>query len=486
MLEAKGLTVRYGNRTKPAVSDVSFKLEPGEFILLAGDSASGKSTLMQTVCGFIPHIVPAHVTGTVEIEGNRLDDPISIARVVSMVQQDPETQFCTDTVEEEVAFGLENFRYEPDKMKERIDDSLRSVNALHIKDRELSTLSGGEQQKVAIASMLALTPKVLILDEPTSSLDPRSVEEVIAAVKAMRNRGPITTVVVEHRLGGFLDIASRIMVMENGRLVSDDQRGSPGFERISEVARAPLDLPRPTRRKGVALSAQGLCYQIGGKKILDEVSFAIEAGSVVALMGENGAGKTTLLRLFMGLIRPSAGTIQVFDHAMGNGEWTEPWALAKDIGLVFQNPDHQIFETSIEREIQFASANFGVSLDTANHAIRSFEDVEKVSREVHPRCLSIGQRRRVNILSSSSHKPRLLLLDEPFIGQDRTNALKIAELLAGLQRQGMTIVIVTHDPDFARTFCTDALLLRAGKLVAAGEPSEVIHGRESSLFRRCD
>jgi energy-coupling factor transporter ATP-binding protein EcfA2 len=486
MLEAKGLTVKYGSRTKPAVADVSFRLEPNEFVLLAGDSASGKSTLMQTVCGFIPHIVPAKVSGTVEMDGKKVDDPISIARVVGMVQQDPETQFCTDVVEDEVAFGLENFGYEPGIMRKRIEESLRSVDALHLKDRKLSTLSGGEKQKVAIASMLALEPKILILDEPTSSLDPRSVKDVISAVKALRDRGQMTTVVVEHRLSGFLDIAIRIMVMENGRLVSDDQRGSPRFERISETARLTLELPRPTRRNGVVLSARGLCYQVGAKKILDGVSFAIEEGSVVAVMGENGAGKTTLLRLIMGLIRPSAGAIQVFDHANGNGKWTEPWTLAKDIGLVFQNPDHQIFESSIEKEIQFASANFGASLDAANRAVRSFEDAELVAKEGHPHCLSIGQRRRVNILSSSSHEPRLLLLDEPLIGQDRTNTVKIAELLEGLQRRGMTIVVVTHDPDFARAFCTDALLLGAGKLVAAGQSSEVIRREDVDLFRRCD
>jgi energy-coupling factor transporter ATP-binding protein EcfA2 len=484
MLETSGLTIRYGNRSKPAVSQVSLKLDPGEFTLLTGDSASGKSTLMQAICGFIPNIVPAEVSGTVRIGGKSYDDPIAIARVACMVQQDPETQFCTETVEEEIAFGPENFRYPPEKIRKTIDDSLRAVNALHLKDRKLSTLSGGEKQKIAIASMLALEPNLLILDEPTSSLDPKSVNEVIEAIKALRERADITTIVVEHRLGGFLDVASRIIHMSEGRIVSNDLRGTPGFEDIRRAVSSPIEFPQVRRRQGTMLTVTGLSYEISGKKILDDVTFEIEEGSVVALMGENGAGKTTLLRHIVGLVKPQRGAIEVFDHSMGNGHVSDPWVLAKDVGLVFQNPNHQIFESSVEKELQFASINFGLPLDEANRAVLSFEESEHVSRHVHPHCLSIGQKRRVNILSSSSHGPKLILLDEPFIGQDRMNTTKIAGLLADLQREGRTIIVVTHDEAFARTFCTDVLVLKGGRLLAAGDASAVIRDQQERLFER--
>lgn len=482
MLEVQGLSVRYENRSKPAVDDVSFRISPGEFVLLMGGSASGKSTVMQAVCGFIPEIVHAEKKGTVRIDGQEFGDATSASRVACMVQQDPETQFCTEIVEDEVAFGPENFRMPRAEIREAVDGALASVGASHLLERRLSTLSGGEKQKVAIASMLAVGPRLLILDEPTSNLDPRSVREVVAAIDSLRRSKKMTIVVVEHRPGQFIELASRVMVMERGRLVMDQEKGSPGFSELALGPAARPFVPTGPRSDAKVVSVEGLGCRIGGVTILDDVTFEVAERSIVALMGENGAGKTTLLRLLTGLLEPQSGSIRLLGHEFGAGRRAEPWAIGRDVGLVFQNPNHQIFERTVEKEIMFAAENFGTPRQEAAEAVRRFEAVEAVRGFVHPHCLSFGQKRRVNIASASSHGPRLVLLDEPFAGQDAANAAAIRDMIGGLRTAGKTAIVVTHDVDFAREACTDVLFMRSGRVVRSGPVADVPERAWDDLF----
>ena len=482
MLDVEGLTIRYENRSKPAVDSLTFRISPGEFVLLMGGSASGKSTAMQAVCGFIPEIINAEMAGTVRMDGRVFPDATSASRVVCMVQQDPETQFCTEMVEDEVAFGPENFNMPRDEIRAAVDGALASVGASHLVDRRLSTLSGGEKQKVAIASMLAVGPKLMILDEPTSNLDPRSVREVVAAIDSLRLERKMTIVVVEHRPGQFLDLASRIMVMERGRLVEDRVRGPSGFGGLVRRPSGNHLNPSPGPGGAAVVSAKGLGLEIGGARILDDVTFDVRGQSIVALMGENGAGKTTLLKALTGLLHPQSGSVSVLGHELGPGSRAEPWALGRDVGFVFQNPNHQIFERTVEREILFASSNYGTPTDEALEAIARFETAEVVRRFVHPHCLSFGQKRRVNIASASSHGPRLVLLDEPFAGQDSANAAAIRDMVSGLRAIGKTAVVVTHDIDFARECCTDVLFMKKGRITRSAPASAVQDGEWDRLF----
>ncbi len=464
------LNVRYENRTRNAISDVTFRIEKGEFVLLTGPSACGKSTLMQAVCGFIPWIVPAEISGSIAIDGVRYDDPAAIAGLACMVQQDPETQFCTETVEDEVAFGPENFRLPPARIRDLVDKALFSVGASDLVDRRLSTLSGGEKQKVAIAAVLAVEPKLLILDEPTSNLDPRSAAIVASAIDRLRQMKETTAVLIDHRLKGFMHMATRVLFIESGRLKADCR---PGDSRIEELLR---DKSTPPSRKGVQepsdvlLSIMNLSYEIDGNRILDDVHLSVRKGDVVAIMGPNGSGKTTLLRHIMGLIEPQEGRIDGLGHSIVPGKPVGPWLLGKEIGTVFQNPDHQIFEDTIEREVRFASTNFSVPIDGAERAVKEFERSEGVFRHMHPHCLSFGQKRRLNIISSASHGPQLLLLDEPFTGQDPENARRLLAMISDMREQGRTVVVITHDAEFAKSFCTSAVMLSEGRVVASGPP----------------
>lgn len=473
MLEVSALNVRYENRARRAVSDVTFRIEKGEFVLLTGPSACGKSTLMQAVCGFIPWIVPAEVSGSIAIDGVRYDDPAAISGVACMVQQDPETQFCTETVEDEVAFGPENFRLPPAKIRESVDKALFSVGASDLVDRRLSTLSGGEKQKVAIAAVLAVEPKLLILDEPTSNLDPRSAAVVASAIDRLRQMNETTAVLIDHRLKGFMHMATRVLLMESGGLTADCRPGDPRIEALLRGAGTPPIRSTSQDPSDVLLSIQGLSYEIDGNKILDDVHLSVRKGDVTAIMGPNGSGKTTLLRHIMGLVEPQKGSIDVLGHSIGPGRPVGPWLLGKDIGIVFQNPDHQIFEDTIEREVRFASKNFGVSTDGADGAVKEFERSEGVYKHVHPHCLSFGQKRRLNIISSASHGPRLLLMDEPFTGQDPENTRRLLEMISGMREQGRTVVVVTHDEEFARSSCTDVVMLSEGRVVASGPPESL-------------
>jgi len=320
--------------------------------------------------------------------------------------------------------------------------------------------------------MLAVRPRLLILDEPTSNLDPRSVREVVSTVDGLRKREEMTIVVVEHRPGQFIDLASRVMVMERGRLVTDRTRGSSGFsDLVPEPPKAVMaDI---SANDGEAVSVTGLRFSIGTANIIDDVGFVVPQGSVTALMGENGAGKTTLLRLLTGLLRPEAGTMRILEHEIGPGAKTEPWVIGRDVGLVFQNPNHQIFEKTVEKEILFASDNYGVRMDEALDAVGSFETMEGVKRFVHPHCLSFGQKRRVNIASASSHGPRLVLMDEPFAGQDAANASRIRDVICGLRASGRTVIVVTHDIDFARTTSTHIVFMKRGRITRTGATCDV-------------
>jgi len=473
MLEVADLCVRYENRSKQAVSSVSFSIGKGEFVLLTGPSACGKSTLMQAVCGFIPWIVPAEVSGSIAIDGIRYTDPSAIAGVACMVQQDPETQFCTETVEDEVAFGPENLKFPPARLREAVDSSLLSVGASHLIDRKLSTLSGGEKQKVAIASVLAVEPKLLILDEPTANLDPRSAAAVTAAIERLRRSRETTAVLIDHRLKDFAHMATRALVMESGGLKANITPDDGRFQQLVKPWPAPIRRTSGEEAREVIVSVEDLSYRLDGRTILDNVNLTVHIGDVVALMGPNGSGKTTLLRHLIGLIEPQTGRIDAAGHSVVPGRPTEPWTLGRDIGVVFQNPDHQIFEDSIEREVRFASTNFKVPFEEADKAISGFEHSEGVFKHVHPHCLSFGQKRRLNMISSASHGPRLLLMDEPFTGQDPENTRKLFQMIASMQEQGRTIIIVNHDTGFAKSFCTQVVMLHEGRVIASGAPEHI-------------
>ncbi len=476
VVEVRGLDVKYPSREQYSIKDISFSIDKGEFVWLAGDSASGKSTLMNCLCGFIPNIIPAEVNGTIIVNTKKDLNTLQLARHISMVHQDPESQFCTECVEDEIAFGLENRRVSRRKINKRIETTLKDLNCSELRHRKLHTLSGGEKQKVAIASMLVLNPRVLILDEPTSNLDPVSMEEVLKAIKNVRRKSKeLTLILAEHRIGGLVDHVDRVLRLQNGKLKEDIEK----FQRLGRKERREFSVyfypkyKREIKQSCSVLKIEKLNYTVDDKNILDGINIEIYKGEIIALMGRNGSGKTTLIKHISGLLEVQEGNIKVFNKNMNSYKEIPPWKLGKYIGYVFQNPNHQIFENTVKTEMMFGPKNFGKGAKTAIRRLKDITKEKGINEDTHPHNLSFGQKRRLNIYSSSLHGPEIIIIDEPFSGQDHKNALLMADIMNRFWLSGKTLIIVTHSLDFAKKFCTRALVLSKGSIVYDEEPQRL-------------
>ena len=464
MIKVRDLSFRFEGSQRHALQGVNLDIHPGEFIVVTGPSGCGKSTLALALGGYLFRQYAGESTGTVRVHGLETGEAeiFDVAEIVGLVQQNPEAQFCTLTVADEVAFGLENRRLPRAKIQERLEWALEIVGALHLVDRPLATLSGGEKQKVAIAAMMAAKPQVLIFDEPTSNLDPPATAEIFGVIQHIREKAGITVIVIEHKVGYLKPFHPRLLVMEEGRLVQDskDLGAYPSY-RADTLPYAQVSSRLQDNR---TVHVENLSLGYGDGRVLDGVSLDLHAGELVALMGDNGSGKTTLLRCLMGLLHPQEGVVQVLGQDIHQAPVS---SLARDIGFIFQNPDHQIFAESVWEEAVFAPRNFNL-LDDEIKA-RAVHLLRKCGldsyREDHPFRLSYGEKRRLNLASILSYEPRLILVDEILIGQDIRNATFIMNLLKEQARRGSTVVNVTHDPETAHRYSDRIIFLRQGRVL---------------------
>ena len=477
ILDVKGLGVKYPSRDRYSIKDISFSIDKGDFVWIAGDSASGKSTLLNCISGFIPHIIPADIEGKILFDGEEKPSARDLARDVCMVHQDPEAQFCTEIVEDEIAFGLENFKVPRKEIDRKIDSTLKQLNCSGLRFRKLHTLSGGEKQKIAIASMLVLDPSVLILDEPTANLDALSMEEVLDAVKQVRKENKdLTILLAEHRISELLDHVDSMVKLNEGE-ISKNVDDFHTFDKEKKEELIDYSYPAYKReevsKKRSVISIDGLCYSVDGEEILKDINADIKQGEIIALMGRNGSGKTTLIKHISGMFEVQEGKIRVLDKVMNRKNKIPPYKLGENIGFVFQNPNHQIFENTIKAEMMFGPKNFEKGKVDAEKNLEKMTKEEDLGEKTHPHTLSFGQKRRLNVYSSSNHEPEIIMIDEPFSGQDHKNALTIADILDDFWKDGRTLIIVTHDLDFAKRFCTRALVMKEGKIVYDGRPEKL-------------
>jgi len=462
MIKVRDLSFRFQGSDRYALRGVNLDIAPGEFVVITGPSGCGKSTLALALGGYLFRQHAGEATGTVLVDGldTRTAEIYDVAEVVGLVQQNPEAQFCTLTVADEVAFGLENRCLPGEEIVRRMNWALSIVGAQHLRDRSLATLSGGEKQKVAIAAMMAAKPQVLIFDEPTSNLDPPATAEVFKVIEHIRRKADITVIVIEHKTGYLRPFNPRFLLMEEGRIIGE---GAPS------VPPSPSDThqgdPGDSGKLGeTVVSVRGLTFAYGDAPVLHDVTLDLKAGQFVAVMGDNGSGKTTLLRCLLGLLHPPAGQVTVLGRDPNHTPVSE---LARQAGFVFQNPDHQLFADSVWAEATFALRNFDL-LDTASE-VRATALLDQCGllpyRDVHPYRLSYGERRRLNLVSILSHNPRLVLLDEVLIGQDPGNAAFIMNLLKAQTRRGSTVLSVTHDPETTRRYADRVIFLNSGHVI---------------------
>lgn len=459
----------YSGNDQPALREIDLQIEEGEFALLTGPSGCGKTTLALALAGFLFSQFGGEFSGKVEVFGrNPASEPIyDIADLVGLVQQNPENQFCTLMVEEEIAFGLENRQICRDEIEGRLTWALDAVGCSHLRDRSLRSLSGGEKQKIALASILAAKPRVVIFDEPTSSLDPPATREIFDIILDLQQHENLTVLVIEHELDFIRRAEPRVIHMAAGRISNQDARRSGEVKVENPLPPSSGQLP--------ILEVDNLTTGYPGKPVLKGLDMRLFPGELVSMLGDNGSGKSTLLLSLLKMQLPESGSIRFNGVDLGE---VEPASLGRDIGLVFQNPDHQIFSQSVWEEAVLGPKNYQLHPGEYEDWTRSLLAQAGLSARIeeHPYRLSYGEKRRLNLISILSYRPRLLLLDEIFIGQDQGNAEFLMGLLVDYVREGNTVLLVNHNPVYYPLISTRLVFLRNGVLVV-DDPLEIGLGK---------
>jgi len=463
---------RYAGAPGPALQTIDLQVRPGELVVITGPSGSGKSTLALAMCGLLIGRQAGQHSGRISVAGHDVaTTPLhTLAEIIGLVQQNPQAQFATLTVTDELAFGLENRCWSPLQIRAAIADAAAQLGIGHLGTRRLDQLSGGEQQRVAIASLLAGTPRVLVLDEPTAGLDAQAAQSLFHTLAGLCARTGLTVVIIEHKLALLRPLRPRLIELEAGRVVSDQQSlevpsGSPNAVGGDGD---PADGPRPQALPGKPLiEVSNLTVERAGRRVLRDLDLVVRSGEVVALLGPNGGGKTTLLHTLMGLLPAAGGCIRLCGRKVTSGQVSR---LADIVGLVFQNAEHQLVADTVWDEIRFASRVLRLAPQTVDaYARRLLVEVGLAGRECdHPYRLSWGQKRRLNLVSVLLHQPRVLLLDEPFAGQDRDHAGLLAGVLrrvtAGEEGRRGVCLLVTHDARVVRHVCTRVVFLVDGRI----------------------
>jgi energy-coupling factor transporter ATP-binding protein EcfA2 len=423
------LTYTYPGAPEPAVSDLSLELEPGEIVALFGPSGSGKSTLLRALAGLVPHFHGGRFSGRVVVNGHdtRTARPAEIAGRVATVFQDPEDQVVMSLVRNEVAFGLENLSVQPGAIWPRVEDALDSVGIGHLAERRTVELSGGELQRVCLAAALALEPTLLLLDEPTSQLDPDGADDFLSCVERLG----CAVVLSEHRTGRALELADRLLFLEKGRILCDE----PVAEGLAWLAaNRPAYLPpEDVEPREDSDSRDPLCrvddasFSYGKRAALHGVDLEIGRGEVVVLAGPNGSGKTTLAKLAAGLLQPDGGSVTRSGRA----------------GYLSQDPGRYLVRDHVLEEVALA---VGGDRERARRALDLVELGWASGR--HPRDLSSGERERLGLAAVAVAEPDLLILDEPTRGIDPVRKAEIAAWLAEYAAAGRGVLVATHDRAF--------------------------------------
>ena len=474
-IEARGWGLRHPGRRAWALRGVDLVVEPGERVLLLGPSGAGKSTLLTALAGLVDPRGGAETEGTLLVDGL---DPRRARGRTGLLFQDPESQLVMGRAGDEVAFGLENRCVPTEAIWPRVDAALAAVEFPYDRDRPTHALSGGEQQRLALAGTLALRPGLLLLDEPTANLDPDGAAGVREVLDRVLERVGATLVLVEHRVDEAVSLVDRVVVLEAGGGVVADGRPREVFrEHGSALAAAgvwvpdhpPPPPPRRTRGTPAALVlAERVAYRYPGERAdaVSGVDLQLRSGEALAITGPNGSGKSTLALLLAGLLAPRVGSV-LATEALSAGHGHEPIAtwraheLVQRIGTVFQDPEHQFLTASVRDELLLGPRRAGASEPVARH--RADELLERLHlaslAQANPFTLSGGEKRRLSVATALATAPALLVLDEPTFGQDRRTWSELLQLLAALRDDGRGIGFVTHDRAFAAALADRTLTL---------------------------
>lgn len=521
------LTYTYpGQDDESALKEVNLQVQKGEYLVVMGPNGAGKSTLCMMLNGVIPNVLGGKMKGRVDIMGldTRRHHVYEMAQNVGMVLQDPEAQLFTSNVRSEVAFAAENLGVPREDMADRIEWTLDVVRLQDFVKRPPSQLSGGQKQRLAIAASLVMRPSILVLDEPTSQLDPIGSDEVFSVLRDLNQNLGITVIVSTHKSEYAAEYADRILVLNQGQIVA---QGSPSyvFSQVELLDRIFVHVPAVTRvefgfrdefdkdhlavvlddatanlsrlleDRGVAgenevpppplvsklcepddpvVVLNDISFQYPGtdRKALDGISISVGKGEFVGIVGQNGAGKTTLVKHIIGLLKADEGEVIVGGKNLHEEDVEE---MAETVGLVLQNPDSQLFAMSVAEEVAFGPANLGLTEEeVAQRVDRALEATGLDEfREKYPFNLSFGDRRKLSVAAVVSMEPNILIFDEPTTGQDYKGRRELADIGQRLNRRGRTVLMVTHDMDLIAEYTDRLIVMGKGKVLLDGPTEEV-------------
>ncbi|MFJ5737967.1 ABC transporter ATP-binding protein [Streptomyces microflavus] len=539
MITFDQVSVVYNGADEPVLRDVNLVVDEGELCLVVGHTGVGKSTLLGAVNGLVPHFTGGTLYGTVTVDGRTTagHPPRELADVVGVVGQDPLDGFVTDTVEEELAYAMEQLAISPAVMRKRVEETLDLLGLADLRHRALYELSGGQQQRVAIGSVLTAHPRVLVLDEPTSALDPTAAEEVLAAVTRLVHDLGVTVLLAEHRLERVVQYADRVIHLPgDGRVVSgpladifatssiappivelgraarwsplplsvrDARRAATPLRTALAAVPAPAVRPVPEEPGAALLTARGITVAYRGVAAVREVDLDLRGGEITALMGRNGSGKSSLLWALQGSGPRKSGTVRVVsgnadgtggsvsgtgpggsrgpDSSRGPAKGSDPKNLSAAearalVGLVPQTPTDLLYLESVEQELDQADIESSASASDGGLTARVILDrlAPGIDGAAHPRDLSEGQKLALVLAIQLTAAPRVLLLDEPTRGLDYRAKTQLISMVDGLAAEGRSVVISTHDVEFAARAADRVVVMAEGDIVADGPTTEVI------------
>ncbi len=492
-LVIENLSFRYNSRKEPAIQEINLSVNPGEVMLIAGSSGCGKTTLMRCVNGLIPNAYHGDLDGGIRLYGQSVLDMemAEISQKVGTILQDPERQILGTYVLNDVAFGLESLGLPRDEILLRVDQALERMGILHLRDRETFGTSGGEKQKIALAGVLAMNPKILLLDEPLASLDPASAHEALQIFRQLADEG-LSVVIVEHRVEDVFAIEpERVVYMDEGQITY--QGGREGLMQVVDYTRIKLPAevvftrakndPPPEFEPAVVKTEDNseelvkfdgvhFRYDEDLPFVLEDINFTIKKGDIIAILGHNGSGKTTMVKHALGLLKPTKGVVLL------EGQETKTITIAtaaKSVGYVFQSPSQMLFAPTVADELAFGPKNLGYSKDEVRDNVQWAIQTVNLSDEMEspPLALSFGQQKRISIAAILAMRSRLLMMDEPTAGQDYWNYRSFMDSI--LQMPGFeAIVFITHDLDLALTYANRIIILYDGQIVADDAPEEIL------------
>ena len=529
-LRVDHLSVSYPFQQKNVLKGINIQINKGEKVLILGPSGGGKSTLALTLNGIIPKSIEAEMSGKVMVDGN---DPNElsfreISERVGILFQDPETQFCMLTVEDEVLFGLENLRLPREEMEIRLEKSLDLVGLKNWRKAQINELSGGMKQKLGLACLLAMDPEVFILDEPTANLDPASTEEIFQLFIELSQKLNKTLLFIEHKLDHLLPYLERVIVLgKEGEVIADGAPRDIFNNQYSEIKEQGIWVPqickyaKELERQGVVwspypltleelkaniethqldfqapeikinnqknhdkhkgeiplLQVENVSFSYQNHHVLNNINFSISSGDFVALLGPNGAGKSTLSKMLINLVTPETGEIYLNNTPFSKLKTTE---IFRKVGFVFQNPEHQFICDTVELELAYGLKILGWSQEQwqprVEELLEKFHLTEQ--RRNNPFSLSQGQKRRLSVAAMLTNDQQLLILDEPTFGQDFVNTNVIMNLLNELNQSGKTILMITHDMELVSEYANKVILLNEREIAFQGDVTSFFEEEE--------